>query len=346
MSAAAETFRMTRRRPNRLEVAALAIVLMLTSASLLYALHWEMQTFFLGVLLVLTVLATPLLFLYQARFARTAKLVVDDHGMTMRSGLPRFLQAGAMGDWTLRWEDIDSVRVLSGLGIVQIRPKGRVVGIPVALRPADWVGESRGDLASTLEKRGVYRWATTDRTAEAVDFDLWRHPATRAMLILCAALVAYAGVDTMLRREAWAEWSLAYNVPHAVLGILAALVAAAVLLRPARPVPALIAAVVALLVGSSAASASYSALIRVNQLAGGPLEAKVFRRNASCDALVPVEAGLPTIKYTELAQPYWCSHPADASHEVLVRRGMFGLYQVDLGAHTEAIRRFRGGRKN
>ncbi len=101
----------------------------------------------------------------------------------------------------------------------------------------------------------------------------------------------------------------------------------------------------AVIVGFSAVTASYSALIRLNQLVAGPLEVKTYRRNASCERLLPLEPGLPEIEYAELAKAYWCTFPPDALHEVRLREGVFGLYQVDLTPHTEAIRRFRASRE-
>lgn len=346
---------MTRRGMNRVELAILAACLSVAAMGFVYVWRWEMlprlmRTPDVWVLAILLLAGIPFAAWLQARFARTARLIVDEHGLTMQSGLPRFLQAGAMGDWVLRWEDIDRVTVLERLGVVHLRRKGRMIKSALPLRPGDWTPEGTAPaptplrdspLWRALARHGVFDRAAPDPNVEAITFDLWRHPATRAALLACAALVAYAAAETVMRREAWAEWSLSYNIPHAVAGIGAAVAAAIGLLMATRGVPVAIGLFLALLVGSSSAIASYSALIRVNQALGGPLEIKPYRRNATCDALVPLEPGLPTIEYTELAQAYWCSHRPQVLHEVPVRKGLFGLYQVDLTEHTDAIRRFR-----
>jgi hypothetical protein len=174
-------------------------------------------------------------------------------------------------------------------------------------------------------------------------FDLFAHRATRVALIVAAVLVAYTAVDAFAAREKWVEWSMPYLLPHVLSGLVAASMTAAVLAqyRDDRRVPHVITFVVAATVGGSAAIASWHALIRVNQVAGGPLVDTPYVRNAACDSLVPVDARLPQIDYSDLAHDYWCSFPADYLHAVPLRRGIGGLYQVDLTAHTRAITEFR-----
>lgn len=299
--------------------------------------------------LVLVLAAWPLWLWIQRRLAATALLTLDRDGMTMQSGLPGFWRSALRADWQCRWTDVGSVAVLEGLGMVRItRASG---GAPIVLRVTDWVREGSASPGASA-MRSSELWRAMDsagvlgRTAagphEALAFDLWKHGGTRSALVCAACLFAYGAVDALVSRESWAGYDWWYYLPHVIVGVLAFAGAACALVRTRAPLT--IAVVVAVVVGFTAVFASYSALIRVNQLVAGPLETKAYRRNAACDALVPVEQGLPQIEYSGLAREYWCSQLAAAIHEVPVRRGLFGLYQVDLGAHTEAIRRFRASR--
>jgi hypothetical protein len=301
------------------------------------------------VFIALVVAAWPLWLWIQRRLAATAVLIVEPDGMTMQSGLPAFWRFALRADWRCRGADIGSVAVLEALGMVRItRAAG---GAPLVLRVTDWVREGSSSdsppamrssqLWQALDAAGVLR-RTAPGPHDALSFDLWKHGGTRAALASAACLLAYGAVDGLVGRESWAGYDWRYYLPHLVAGGLAFAGAVWCLARTRAPLT--IAVVVAVLVGFTAVFASYAALIRVNQLVAGPLEVKAYTRNAACDALVPVEEGLPPIEYSGLAREYWCSQPVAATHEIPVRRGLFGLYQVDLSAHTEAIRRFRATR--
>jgi hypothetical protein len=131
-------------------------------------------------------------------------------------------------------------------------------------------------------------------------------------------------------------------MPHIVAGTIAATLTA-VLLFSARtpfPVPRFIAVALAAILGVSAGGASWNGLLRVNQLAGGPLEPHRYVRNDTCDRLLPLEQGLPPVEYDRAARDYWCTFPREHRHVVLVRHGLGGLYQIDLTEHTAAIRKY------
>ena len=341
-------------RAGKLEAVLVAAFVAPLAMMLLFASTWgevarlaRLPEFWIFLALVAS--AWPVWMLIQRRLAASALLSLDGEGMTMRSGLPGFWRSALRADWQCRWADIGSVAVLEGLGMVRItRASG---GAPIVLRLTDWVREGSASPGASA-MRSSELWQAMDaagvfgRTAagphDALSFDLWKHGGTRAALVWTACLFAYGAIDALVSRESWAGYDWRYYLPHVVAGVLAFAAAAYGLLRTRAPL--LIAIVSAVTLGFTAVFASYSALIRVNQLVAGPLETKAYRRSAACDALVPLEQGLPEIEYSGLAREYWCSHLAIAIHEIPVRKGLFGLYQVDLSAHTEAIRRFRAGR--
>jgi hypothetical protein len=338
-------------RAGKLEAVLAAAFVAPVVMILLFASTWRelgplarLPEFWMFIALVLA--AWPLWLWMQRRFAATALLSLDGEGMTMQSGLPGFWRSALRADWQCRWADIGSVAVVEGLGMVRItRASG---GTPIVLRVTDWVREGSmspgastirsSELWQAMDAAGVFR-RTAAGPHDALTFDLWKHRGTRAALISAACLFAYGAADGLVSRESWAGYDWRYYLPHVVAGVLAFAGAVYGLLRTRAPL--LIAIVLAATLGFTGAFASYAALIRVNQLVAGPLETKAYRRSAACDALLPVEPGLPEIEYSGMAREYWCSHPAAAIHEIAVRKGLFGLYQVDLSAHTEAIRRFR-----
>ncbi|HET9650659.1 MAG TPA: hypothetical protein VFP36_00635, partial [Usitatibacter sp.] len=312
----------------------------------------------LGVLLAAGV--SVLLAWHTFRFMATARLTVDDEGIEVKADLPRWMAIGPNRPGRVRWDEIAKVVVLRQPPVVQIRRRGS--SLPMVLRVVDWVPVEappgalaapshflRGpDMRATalwkvLEERGLFAIDRPDGHVDAINFDLAKHPATRAAMALMAVLAAYWAIDSFVENEAWAEWRLAYLVPHIVVGAVA-LAAAATVLRMSRTpsaVPGAVTVVVAVLIGTCAGLASWAGLIRVNQAFGGPLEPHAYVRNDTCDALVPLERGLPPIEYTAEARDYWCRFPKTWRHTVLVRKGLGDLYQVDLTEHTRAIRRFR-----
>ena len=194
-------------------------------------------------------------------------------------------------------------------------------------------------LWKTLERRGLF--APTRFSPSAADFDLARHPATRAALVAMAALMLYATAEFFLARERWAVLEPSIFLVPGAIGAVVAVLAFVVLANADRParIPLQVTAPVAFVVGLATGVAAFYGLLRVNQWAA-PLEAHDYVRNVTCNALDPVETGLPSIEYDAPARQYWCSVPRDKRHTVLLRRGLGGMYQVDLTEHTRAIREF------
>ena len=286
------------------------------------------------------------------RFRDAARLVLDDAGIKVETGVPSWLGTGR---WSLGWGEIGAVRTLAGLGVIQLQRKGSLVRRP--LRVHDWIPADgpvppapaafvlrRPDVRTaplwkSLEARGVF--ARQGGAAGAVDFDLARHPATRAALVVMALLMAYAAADFFLARERWAVLEPSIVAVPGAIGLVFAGLAFVVFLNANRPVPIPkdVCGPLALVFGLAVACAAFYGLLRLNQWAA-PLEAHDYVRNVSCDALDPVEPGLPSIEYDDPAKRYWCSVPRDKRQAVLLRRGVGGMYQVDLTEHTRAIRAF------
>lgn len=241
------------------------------------------------------------------------------------------------------------------MGILQLQRKGSLVRHPIRLH--DWIPAEgppmppppkftlrRPDMRTaavwkTLERRGLF--SPDVMRPGAADFDLAKHPATRAALVVMAVLMAYAAADFFLARERWAvlEPSI-FAVPGAIGAGFAGL-AFVVFLNANRPapIPKDVSGPLALVFGVAVACAAFYGLLRLNQWAA-PLESHEYVRNVSCNSLEPVEAGLPAIDYDDPARRYWCSFPREKHHTVLLRRGLGGMYQVDLTEHTRAIRAF------
>ena len=301
------------------------------------------------VMMVFVPVMTAVAFFTILRFRERARLVLDDNGLRMDTGLPAWL--GSAG-WSIAWKDIAKVRTLSAAGVVQLQRKGSMVFRP--LRVHDWVraGEPLPPaklLIGARDLRTAPLWQALDRrglfarhaTPNAGDFDLAKHPATRAALVVMALLMTYAAADFFLARERWAvlEPSI-FAVPGAI-GLVFALLAFVIFLNANRPapIPRDVSGPLALVFGLAVACAAFYGLLRLNQWAA-PLEAHEYVRNVSCNSLEPVEAGLPAIDYDDPARRYWCSFPRDKRHSVLLRRGLGGMYQVDLTEHTRGIREF------
>jgi hypothetical protein len=329
---------------------ALAPLVMLLVASY----HWEMMPLPMAALIVVvSAVFVGTSIWSQARYAETAVLRVDDLGMQLRSGAPRLFANAFQRPWSVAWKEVAQVVVMERMGMIQVRKRG-FTALPIVLRGRDWVPQDashdsrpprdmRGSpLWKDLESRGFFRLHGASK-AQPVDFDLMQHPATRSMLVVMAVLAGYWLTENFTAREAWAEWNARYLAPHFAIAAAAAVLGFVWLRLGKGPtaVPAQVLMFMAVLLGATAGLASWSGLLRVNQFAGGPIVEEAYVRNKECDRLLPRKAGLPEIEYTELARGYWCQFGLDHVHYVRIRRGIGGLYQVDLSPHTRKIREFR-----
>lgn len=341
--------------PSRyLEWVVLVLLLAPLVMTVVSSYHWGMGSLLLFVPVIL--MAGVMIFAAlraQARYAETAVLRVDDEGMELESEVSAWVASAYQRSWAVAWRDVAQVSVLERLGLLQMRRR-RMAMLPIALRLRDWVPHDApadtpapkllkdSQLWRDLQSRPFARLPGALK-AQPADFDLMQHPVTRGALFVMALLAGYWLTETFTGTEAWAEWSARYFVPHYVVGAIGAAACFLVLRRsagrPAIPLP--VVAVLSVLLGVTSGLASWSGLLRVNQVAGGPLLEEAYVRNSDCDTLLPRKAELPPIEYTPLARGYWCQFGPDHVHQVRIRRGIGGLYQVDLRPHTKAIREYR-----
>lgn len=365
-------FRVDRHRRRGIELALLFVLVAMVATTLFFVDAWELWPKFesairrdprIWAFSVVMLIVTPVLMWAERRWSERARLYVGHAGLRLESGLPRWLQlGGVMRDWQLRWDEITSIAVAERFGILQLQKRGRF-SQRLVLRLSDWIDDvTAGEIAPARAERSGGRFALWQELADrgvfaqqhaadplsGLNFDLAKHPTTRSVLFALAALAIYASVDALIARESWVDYSVAYFVPHLVAGLIGGALVGWLLTSSVTPtrVPTQVTLTLGLLMAVVAGTATYFALVRVNQAFAGDLESRSYVRNAACDALLPIDAGLPPVEYSELARGYWCQFPAEQRHQVLIRRGLFGMYQVDLTPHTEAIRAFRRGERN
>lgn len=292
------------------------------------------------VLPLLAVIAIPLL-------TRASTIHIDSTGIQVRWTLPMLRPVVARN---VPWEQVTSVSYVPRTGLLAIRSSK---GLAWAVRASEWIDSAAAGseenidvepvLVGLVRRRGLF-----NRKSAAIDvteFDLMSDRRTRLLIFLGAALGLYAMFDGMCQSESWAFFNAQYLMPHLVIGTAVAAITVAALWRSTatRALPRVIVFGMGMFIAMTAVLASYAVGVRVNQLLGGPLGAHVYHRDRECMNLVPVEADLPVIEYTKVTKTYWCRISGDEPVHVLVRRGLFGLYQVNLESHTEDIRRFLGG---
>ncbi len=298
-------------------------------------------------------LCVPILapFLVTAKMRRT-RISIDARGMRMHAKLPIL---GDTVDRKIAWGDISTVSYEPSRSILIFRTRR---GLPWVVFAATWCRDSSRHsriasntpepyLVTVVRRLGLMERKPVSNAIE--EFDLMGDARTRLLVVLGAIAGLYAVIDGKMNSESWAFFNFEYVLAHIIVAVLAAAGAAVWLLSRTHAQPALdvrIVAGIALFMALVAGPASYVAGVRVNQWVGGPLEEHEYYRDAACLNLVPKDPVLPVVEYTELARAYWCQVPATKAVPVLVRRGLFGLYQIDLRPQTEAIRAFRdGGRK-
>lgn len=344
------------RKASPLDKIVVGLLLLLVVAVLAFVLRWELAdldslkkvlgllagqwTFWLPIVLAVVFGA-----LTHASLGRYT-LVLDGEGIRLdATGLLK------LGMRKMRWQDIKSIAHVGRQQWLRLQPHS---GLPWLLMLRDWrlpdapmppPRLAEPDLLRVLRERGILDRLEVPSGRSIEDFDLAAHPRTRAALVLLGVCGLYAVAERLLQREAWAFFNLAYLLPHIALAAVCAVALGWWVSRPAggTQVPSGVGAMLSVLSLVAFGAASYAGGIRVNQWVGGPLEEAAYHRDADCMNLLPPAPDLPVIEYTALAKGYWCSIPAKDTVPVLVRRGLFGLYQVDLTPHTQAIRRHREG---
>lgn len=290
------------------------------------------------------------------RIYRSAQLILDQDGLRLEQTSTSALAHMFFFGRKILWRELGKVSYLPGFGILQLRSKK---ALPVwAIRVNEWEiqqfpenaanqlrtsKKSEPDLIRIFRERGILDAFPKDERLAAVEFDLMAHPVTRNILFGMALPLTYCVLDGFFQTESWAVFNLAYCLPHFIIGTVIAILSAFFLnfATLARPLPPAIIGGLALLSGLLTGVTSDIAGVRINQAIGSPMVEAPYKRNAACDTLTPDNDELPAIEYTELAKPYWCSKDVAETIHVKVRKGLFGLYQVNLKEHTEAIRAFR-----
>jgi hypothetical protein len=333
------------KKMNSLERSIALTLLLFVLAIAAYAIRWEdfgaiaKDPVFLTAVVV--GLAGPAIIPWQMRRSR---IHVDGLGMQQRSSWP---VAGEIVERKVAWDHVRSITYAADTGILVVRS---AFGLPWAIRAKDWAIESRGDsgggphLVALLQDMGVMERKPAAPPA-AAQFDLMSDRRTRLVVIAGAIVGFYALLDRFMQTESWAFFDAEYVAPHVVVGIVFAIATFRWLGKTSGrgALDRNLVIGLAIFAAMVATPASYVAGIRVNQGLGGELVAHDYHRAADCLNLVPVEPELPVIEYTDMARGYWCQVPQAKPVPVLVRRGLFGLYQVNLEAQTDAIRRFRDG---
>lgn len=283
---------------------------------------------------------------------RSARLIVDAEGLRLEQTSNSWLARLSFYKRDVRWADLKNATFVPLFGIVQLRSSAE--RFPWVIRSKDWQLNDGGvvpavdknaenALVRLFREHGVFDSFPNDSNLDAMTFDLTKHPATKAFLVVMAAMLIYTFVDIMLQNESWVFFNRAYVIPHVLAGVFACLMLIMILYQASRQrkVPMRVIIGLAMLGGAMFAGTSYVGGIRINQALGGPMLEASYHRNKFCNTLVPEDKSLPVIEYTNLAIPYWCSKGADELITVKVRKGLLGLYQVDLSEHRNAIRDYR-----
>lgn len=355
-------FRINPRRSRLLEHLFILqfICLLLPLLIAIYAFDLTKIGFIFRVVLIFLVVIfiLPQIYLHR-RQSRLGQVSVDQHNLRIDHGLPSWLG----GKFDSSWNEISRISVIARFGTIYFYKY--TSSRPLALCLIDWIPVDQKEAPPLPDLRATPLWATLQSidifrallekgpgedngAASIITFDLAQHPATRifitALILLFIGLIA----DGFLTSEAWAEWKFVYILPHILISCLIGIAVGGWLLTVKKPKKIPLSIVIALgwLAMMVGGVASWLGGIHVNQWLGGPLEAHAYTRNADCDTLLPKEPSLPPIEYTGQAKDYWCQFPLEKEHTVvLLRRGLGGLYTVDLSPHTKAIRKFRAKTK-
>ncbi|HZZ91524.1 MAG TPA: hypothetical protein VFE23_03125 [Usitatibacter sp.] len=308
---------------------------------------------------LLAAAAGAVAFVIANRLVDPGRLIIDDRGIRFTSGGRQVFASFFSRSFSADWNQVAKITADRSFGIIQVRRKD--TRIPLRIHAVQWVAEGGREpppkrlalrrppvegtaVYKALQAHGAFDPARYGAGTSAADFDMAKHPATRIVLVAMALLFAASVADYVLTPEHWVEASVPYLTPPLVIaafgcaGALMYLHAA----RKPRPIPLGVILALASLFAVTAGLASWTGLVHVNQLLGGELEPHHYVRNDRCDALVSVEPGLPTIEFGEIGRQYWCRFPKVQWHDVLVRRGLGGLFTVDVSEYNREIRRFNG----
>ena len=320
---------------------------------------WELVTF------IIIVIATFAQFYYLVRARRIERLILTGSEIHFQTALPRMLQF-LMPSWSAKWQEVSRASLEKRPGV-----RGPVAiqlvlqtyrGEKRVLRPFVWVDakeserQGAGDSLRKIQSMSpaevqqvilespVLRFmrahvsrlrAETTWDTMAAPFALGTNPRGLLCLMLFAALLAYAAADFILNKETYAA-----QPPYgffAMIGLLVA-VGAGRWLRQGK-IPLAESAGLAIVLGLMCGVAAYPGLLRANQLTDtAGLRTYLYRLEAN-GSLKPVQDGPPTLAFPRYGD-YWGSFGIGSVHEVRLRKGGLGFYQVDMAPINDAMRKY------
>lgn len=267
--AAARTFRILRQPALARALAALFILVAVAFAAVLLLI--PSPTWPRSWLDVLVFALAGGFTLYTDRAMAACRLTVDDRGIRFENRARGGSATQYPRPWSVEWKDIDHVVANPTLGIVQLKYKGRIVPIKILVR--QWVAEDapeptakralfkRADPAQSqlwreLAARGLFEPGRFGAGRNISDFDMAKHPATRASLIAGVIVLAYGIADLGVHPKP------SFLVPSIVIAAFVAAATFMVVYRWRRPyaVPIAVTAVVTLFMGGATLIAAWAAL--------------------------------------------------------------------------------------
>lgn len=305
-----------------------------------------------GLMLVFAV-AMPWVVQLSAR----AQLTIDDDGIALDPRLPGLLARLAPWGWSARWDQITKFSVvrLRGGAIVGFVLPGRAFTIRLPLQ--GWIPQHLAAAGAEppkfkeLEDNPIWQafaahgfTVATGRTL--IDFDLARHPSTRAALTTCAVLGFGGLLLTIVESETYIADGYGFLVPHAVAGLVGMALfwkALAGVREPSR-LPWGIPYGMAVFGGLASSMFSYGALVQLNKLAA-PAVPAIYVVDSPCTTLLPADPALPRILWSSGYIDYWCQYKQGTELTIPVRKGLFGSWQFDQGAYVDKIREYRDDRR-
>lgn len=304
---------------------------------------------------------------WYLRRARKHELVVlDETGIRYQSPLPQFLES-LQPSWQHFWTEIRSAQILvprlahPNLAVIVLdageaqrklngvwAPEGEEMQ-PARSRPwALMTGAAlKEELAGLVEGSTLVRYLRSRGIAVArkaaplgAGFALESHWATLAVTVTLVALMAYALIDLVLNTETYAvKAPLALYV---LAGFLVAAACAALIAR--QPLPRLEIWALSLLLGGAVGGALYPGLLRVNQLTDGnglkPYQFTLLDHVV----LEPDDKQLPRLVLRGYHE-YWQQFRPGSRHELVLRRGGLGFWQLDRAPLNARMREFYASKR-
>jgi hypothetical protein len=294
------------------------------------------------------------------RVKKHERLVLDETGITYESAVPAFLPG-----WHYFWTEIRSAELvipkLVAPNLVSIEldagerkrrvhgvwaPEGTVLAV---MTSSGWGLKNSSaladELARELEASPLVQYLRSRgipirrKSARISGFALESHRATWIGTLAFLSLVAYTVGDLFLNAEVYAV------EPPLVLFVLAGFAAAmaCVVLIGRYPLPRMEAWALSLLLGGAVGVALYPALLRLNQITDAD-GLKPYQFTLVEHVLLrPDNRELPEIRFRGYPE-YWQQFRVGTKHELVLRRGGLGFWQLDRAPLHARMREFYVGK--